>query len=318
MTAEGSRSARLKVARSHAGGASPNFSERSTHPRRHSSSYRSESLARGLLVIRAFGHDFPRLRAIDVAKRTGLSRAAARRYLLTLQDLGYVDSEDDVFYLRPRLLDLGFSYLSSIGVEDIVQPVLGRISEKTQASSTFAVLDRDEVVFVARAPSKGIFMLATSIGGRVAAHATTLGQVLLAAMPQADLDRYLAETKRVAFTKWTITDADALRRKLDRVRTEGYALSHSEQFEGIVAVAVPVHNQRGEVVAAVNLNMYRANASKIKVAKQHVAILREEVRELELAMQAHNFLLTPSVPFATRSERSSRAGGTARGPFSAK
>jgi IclR family pca regulon transcriptional regulator len=252
--------------------------------------YHSESLARGLIVIRAFDHDFPRMRAVDVAKRTGLSRAAARRYLLTLQDLGYVGSDGDVFYLRPRLLDLGFSYLTSIGVEDIVQPVLSRISERTQASSTFAVLDRDEVVFVARAPSKGIFLLvATSIGGRVAAHATSLGQVLLAAMPSAELDRYLAESKRVAFTKWTITDALALRRKLNRVRAEGYALSHSEQFEGIVAVAVPVHNQRGDVVAAVNINMYPANASKIKVARNHVTILREEVRELETALQAHNY-----------------------------
>jgi IclR family pca regulon transcriptional regulator len=274
------------------------------------SAYHSESLARGLMVIRAFGHDFPRLRAIEVAKRTGLSRAAARRYLLTLQDLGYVGSEADVFYLRPRLLDLGFSYLSSIGVEDIVQPVLSRISEKTQASSTFAVLDRGEVVFVARAPSKGIFMLATSIGGRVAAHATTLGQVLLAAMPPAELDRYLAETKRIAFTKRTITDAPALRRKLDRVRAEGYALSHSEQFEGIVAVAVPVHNQRGEVVAAVNINMYPANASKIKVAKKHVAVLREEVRELELALQAQNFLLAAAEPLAPRTRSST---GSARG-----
>ena len=272
-------------------------------PRRQGSSYHSESLARGLLVIRAFGHDFPRLRAIDVAKRTGLSRAAARRYLLTLQDLGYVGCDADVFYLRPRLLDLGFSYLSSIGVEDIVQPVLNRISEKTQASSTFAVLDRDEVVFVARAPSKGIFMLATSVGGRVAAHATTLGQVLLAAMPPAELDRYLAESKRVAFTKWTITEAKALRRKLDRVRAEGCAVSHSEQFEGIVAAAVPVRNQRGEVIAAVNINMYPANASKIKVARNYVGLLREEVRELETALQAHGYFASASEPQVKRAAR---------------
>ena len=251
--------------------------------------YHSESLARGLTVIRAFGHDNPRLRAVDVAKRTGLSRAAARRYLLTLQDLGYVGSESDVFYLRPRLLDLGFSYLTSIGVEDIVQPVLSRIAEKTQASSTFAVLDRDEVVFIARAPSKGIFILATGIGGRVPAHATSLGQVLLAAMPAAELDRYLAESKREVFTKWTITNANALRRKIDRVRADGYALSHSEQYEGIVAVAVPVHNKRGHVMAAVNINMYPATVDKIKVAKGHVGILREEVREMEHALQAHSY-----------------------------
>jgi IclR family pca regulon transcriptional regulator len=262
--------------------------------------YHSESLARGLMVIRAFDHDFPRLRAADVAKRTGLSRAAARRYLLTLQDLGYVGSEGDLFYLRPRLLDLGFSYLSSIGVERAVQPVLSRISERTHASSTFAVLDRDEVVFVARAPSKGIFMLATSIGGRVPAHATTLGQVLLAALPPAELERYLAESERIAFTARTITDADALRRRLAQVRAEDYAISYSEQAEGIVAAAVPVHNQRGEVVAAVNINMYPANASKLRVVRRHLPVLREEVRELERALQAHDYFAAGSPSYRRR------------------
>lgn len=252
------------------------------------SPYHSESLARGLLVIRAFGRGGPHLRAAEVAKKIEISRAAARRYLLTLQDLGYVGCEGDVFFLRPRLLDLGFSYLSSIGVEDVVQPVLNRISEQTQASSTFAVLDKDEVVFVARTPAKGLFQLTAGVGGRVAAHATSLGQVLLAALPQPELDCYLAESKRASFTKWTITEAKALGRKLQLVRTNGYALAYSEQFEGVVAVAVPVHNHRGETVAAVNINLYPANADKIKLAKRHVAVLRKEVRELEMAMRTRD------------------------------
>lgn len=250
--------------------------------------YHSESLARGLSVIRAFDRDCPRLRPIEVANRTGISRAAARRFLLTLQDLGYVGSEGEVFYLRPRLLDLGYSYLSSIGVEDIVQPALNRISAQTEASSSFAILDQHEVVFIARAPSKGIFQLTMRIGGRVAAHATSLGQVLLSAMPPAELDRYLAESKREAFTKWTITAAPALRRRLERVRSDGHSLIRSEQFEGVVAVAVPVRNHRNEVVAAININLYPANADKIKVAKKHVALLQKEVRALELEMQAHD------------------------------
>lgn len=250
--------------------------------------YHSESLARGLSVICAFGRDSPSMRAVEVANKTGMSRAAARRFLLTLQDLGYVGSEGDVFYLRPRLLDLGFSYLSSIGVENIVQPVLNRISEQTEASSSFAVLDKYEVVFIARAAMRGTFQLAMSVGGRVAAHATSLGQVLLAGMSPVELDRYLEESVRKAFTKWTVTEEPALRRKLDRVRSEGYALSHSEQSEGIVAVSVPVRNTRNEVVAAVNINMYPASADKIKIAKSHVPILQMEVHELELAMRAHN------------------------------
>ena len=252
------------------------------------SPYHSESLTRGLLVIRAFDRDRPRLRPIEVATRAGISRAAARRYLLTLQDLGYVGSEGDVFYLRPRLLDLGFSYLNSIGVEDIVQPVLNRISEQTEASSSFAVLDQNQVLFIARAPSKGIVQVATRIGGRVAAHATSLGQVLLAGLVPAELDAYFAESKLERFTKRTVTEEKALRHKLDRIRSDGYALTNSEQLEGLFAVGVPVHNHRGDVVAAVNINMYPASADKIKAAKEHVPLLQKEVRELESVMQTHN------------------------------
>lgn len=250
-------------------------------------SYHSESLARGLMVIRAFDHKRPRLRAIDVADCIGISRAAARRFLLTLRDLGYVGSEDDVFFLQPRLLELGFSYLSSMGIEEIVQPTLDRISDQTEASSSYAVLDQFDVVFVARASTKGFFQIATHIGGRVAAHATSLGQVLLAGLSAKQLDYYLKNSKREAYTEKTVTSVAALRRKLDEVRAEGFALCCSERVEGIVAVAVPIFNRRKEVTGAININLYPANAGQVKNAKQHVEILRKEVHELEVAMQAH-------------------------------
>lgn len=253
----------------------------------------SQSLARGLLVIQAFGRDTPRLRMADVARRTGLTRAAARRYLLTLQDLGYLASEDNAFYLQPRLLSLGFSYLWSLDVEHFVQPVLNAIADRTGASSTFAVLDNDEVVFVARAPSKGIFRLATSIGGRIPAHATSLGYVLLAGLAPAELDDYLANSKRAAFAKSTITDADRLRRKLQRVRADGYAIATGEYGEGLVAVAVPVRDGKGRVVAAVNVNMYPAISSKIKIAKNHVPRLRAAAQEIEAAIANHKYFSQP-------------------------
>ena len=253
----------------------------------------SESLARGLRVIQAFGHDHPRLRMSEVAKRTGLTRAAARRYLLTLQDLGYIASDGDTFYLRPRLLDLGFSYLSSIGVEQIIQPILRDIAEKTHASSTFGVLDHHDVVFVARAPSKGIFRLSTSIGGRAPAHATSLGQVLLAGLPPDEVDRYLSESTRIAFTKATIVEADQLRRRLQRVQADGFAIANGEQAEGVIAVALPVHSQTGDVIAAVNINMYPANSAKLRLARRHVAVLRGAVSEMEAALQAQEYFAPP-------------------------
>jgi IclR family pca regulon transcriptional regulator len=249
----------------------------------------SESLARGLRVIQAFDRAAPRLRMAEVARRAGLTRAAARRYLLTLQDLGYVASEGDMFYLRPRLLSLGFSYLSSINVEELVQPVLNELAERTGASATFAVLDSHDVVSVARAPSKGIFMLANSIGGRLPAHATSLGHVLLAGLPADELERYLAQSRRAACTKSTTIDAARLRRRLQRVRADGLALVNGEYAEGLVAVAVPVGNAKGEVVAAINVNFYPASPAKVKLAKTHIAALRAAAREIETAIRTHAY-----------------------------
>ena len=152
----------------------------------------SELLARGLQVLRAFDRDAPRLRVRDVAERSGLNRAAARRFLLTLRDLGYVASENDIYFLRPRALDLGYSYLSSANIRSMVQPLLDELAERTRDATTLAVLDETEALIIARA-CKRPFDLAIGSGSRLPLDKTALGHVLLAALPQRTRFPFQAE-----------------------------------------------------------------------------------------------------------------------------
>ena len=170
----------------------------------------SESLARGLQVLRAFDRDAPRLRVRDVAERSGLNRAAARRFLLTLRDLGYVASENDIYFLRPRVLDLGYSYLSSANIRGIVQPLLDELAERTRDATTLAVLDETEALIIARA-CKRPFDLAIGSGSRLPLDKTALGHVLLAALPRGKLDSLFKRSPKLG---GSAADREALRRRL--------------------------------------------------------------------------------------------------------
>src|ERR1700722_11597480 len=159
-----------------------------------------QSLDRGLAVIRAFGPDRDRLSLSEVAKATGLTRAATRRFLLTLVKLGYVRSDGRQFSLRPRVLELGYAYLSGLAMPEIAAPHLEELVAKVRESSSISVLDGDYIVYVARVPTKRIMTVAISVGTRFPAHATSMGRVLLAGMSHSELDRYLAEADFEAFT----------------------------------------------------------------------------------------------------------------------
>lgn len=212
-----------------------------------------QSLERGLAVIRAFGAERPRMTLSDVARETGLSRAAARRFLHTLVEIGYVGTDGRDFFLRPRLLELGFSYLSALSLPEIVQPHLQRLSEQTGESSSAAVLDGDSIVYVARVAVRRIMSAAIGVGTRLPASATSMGRVLLAALPGDERATVLAETPLRALTPATITDADALSTELDRVASQGWALVDQELEEGLRSVAAPVRDASGQVVAAINV-----------------------------------------------------------------
>lgn len=226
-----------------------------------------QSLERGLAVIRAFSPEEPELTLSDVARRTGLTRAAARRFLLTLCDLGYVRSDGKRFALTPRVLELGYAYLSSLSLPEIAEPHLERLAAEVRESSSVSVLDGDEIVYVGRVPTSRIMRVSINVGTRFPAYATSMGRVLLAALTEAELDAYLHRVTLQPLTARTLTDADALRAELDRIRAQGWALVDQELEEGLRSVAVPVRGREGAVVAAVNVSAHASRASREAVRK---------------------------------------------------
>jgi len=218
-----------------------------------------QSLDRGLAVIRAFDADRPELTLSDVARTTGLTRAAARRFLHTLVELGYVRTDGRLFALRPKILELGYAYLSSLSLPEIALPHLEQLVERVHESSSVSVLDGDEVVYVARVPTKRIMTVSISVGTRFPAYATSMGRVLLAWRSPDWLDGYLASAKLRALTPHTIADPKALLAEFASVRERGWALVDQELEEGLRSVAAPIRDTGGQVVAAINV---ATNASR--------------------------------------------------------
>lgn len=245
-----------------------------------------QSLERGLAVIRAFDADHPELTLSDVARATGLTRAAARRFLHTLVQLGYVRSDGRLFALRPRVLELGYSYLSSLSLPEVALPHMERLVEKVHESSSLSVLDGDEVVYVARVPTKRIMTVAISVGTRFPAYATSMGRVLLAHSDPEWLTTYLAGVKMQPLTRQTVTDPKKMWALLERVRTQGYCLVDQELEEGLRSIAVPVRDKTGEVVAAMNVSAHISRGSAEAIRKELLpALLDTAARVAEDAEQ---------------------------------
>ncbi|MDF5753282.1 IclR family transcriptional regulator C-terminal domain-containing protein [Spongiactinospora sp. TRM90649] len=218
-----------------------------------------QSLTRGLAVIRAFGADTPELTLSEVARASGLTRAAARRFLLTLVDIGYVRTDGRVFALSPRVLELGYAYLSGLSLPEVATPHLERLVAEVRESASVAVLDDADVVYVARVATGRIMRVAISIGTRFPAHATSMGRVLLAW--RADLPERLARADLRPLTGRTITSPAGLAEELARVREQGWALVDQELEEGLRSIAAPVRDRAGTVVAAVNLSTHASRTS---------------------------------------------------------
>jgi IclR family pca regulon transcriptional regulator len=225
-----------------------------------------QSLERGLAVIRAFDAQRPELTLSEVAKICDLTRAAARRFLLTLADLGYVRSDGRFFSLTPRVLELGYSFLSSLSVPEVAAPHLERLVAEVHESSSLSILDADDIVYVARVPTSRIMTVAITVGTRFPAYATSMGRVLLAALPSDVLDAYLGRVTLARLTNRTVPDASALRLELTRVRSQGYAIVDQELEEGLLAMAAPIHDRSGAVAGAVNVS---AHAGRVTVGEMH-------------------------------------------------
>jgi IclR family transcriptional regulator, pca regulon regulatory protein len=215
-----------------------------------------QSLDRGLSVIRAFSAERPRLTLSEVARSTGLTRAAARRFLLTLEHLGYVGSNEREFFLRPRVLDLGYAYLSTTPFWDLAQPHMETLVEELHESSSISVLDNDEIVYVARVPTKRIMTIALAVGSRLPAYPASMGRVLLAGLTDEERDAYLDRVSLEPLTSNTICDPDRLRAVLAEVREQGWAIVDQELEEGVRSIAAPIRDASGTTIAALNVSAH--------------------------------------------------------------
>lgn len=222
------------------------------------------ALARGLSVIESFDADHAQLTLSDVAKRTDMTRATARRLLHTLHQLGYVATDGKYFSLRPKVLNLGFAYLTSLNFEQIAQPFIEKLVEEVQESCSMSVLDGTEVVYVLRVPTKRIMSIGINVGTRLPAAHTSMGRVLLSALDPDQLDTFFVAAPLSAHTKRAITDRSRLEAELAKTRERGWAIVDQELEDGLRSVAAPVRARDGAVIAAINLS---GHASRITIER---------------------------------------------------
>ncbi|SIO89227.1 IclR family transcriptional regulator C-terminal domain-containing protein [Nocardiopsis sp. JB363] len=247
-----------------------------------------QSLERGLTVIRAFSAERPSMTLSEVARATDLTRAAARRFLLTLVDLGYVRTDGRMFCLTPRVLELGYAYVASAGLPDVARPHLEDLSRSVRESASVSVMEGDDVLYVARVATTRIMAVAITVGTRFPAAATSMGRVLLAGFDEGALTGYLDRVELQPLTRFTITHTAGLRSEILKVREQGYAIVDQELEEGLRSLAAPIRDTDGKVIAAANVSAH-ANRSSIDDVRRDLlpALLATTARiEADLAAVA--------------------------------
>jgi len=240
-----------------------------------------QSLERGLAVIRAFDRHHAQMTLSEVARRAGLPRAAARRLLLTLVTLGYARTDGKLFELTPRVLDLGYAYLSTLGVAEVAQLYMEEVSRELGENCAMAVLDRAEIIYVARVPAGRIMDQVLSVGTRLPAYSTALGQVLLAAMADADILALMEAYPLAQMTSKSIMDPGAYMTKIEEIRRLGYALVDEELEPGVRSIAVPIHDRRNRVIAAMNVGAHAGRMSLADMTEKVLPVLRRAAHDTE-------------------------------------
>jgi IclR family transcriptional regulator, pca regulon regulatory protein len=244
------------------------------------------SLARGLVVIQAFTPQMPQMTISQLSLRTGLSRAAVRRCLYTLCKLGFAGADEAQRYsLRPKMLTLANTYTASSTLANAAQPILERMSAQLGESFSVATLDGEDIVYIARTTVTRVMSVDLHIGSRLPAFCTSMGRVLLAYLPQDQLEQYLARVHMVQYTPKTITSVDKLRLALRNVRRNGYALCDQEYEIGLRSLAVPVQAPNGRVVACVNLSGHAPRMPMLEMQTRFLPHLRAAAAELSVFLR---------------------------------
>ena len=239
------------------------------------------ALASGLEVIQAFDHEHPRMTLSEVAARTGMNRAKARRFLLTLHALGYVRKQQRYFELAPRVLQLGYAFLSANNYRDVIQQHLEDITAETGESSSLGVLDGNDVIYVARSAAKHRLMAITlSVGTRLPAAHTSMGRMLLAQLSDTDLDHFLASVALAPYTEKTVTDVSELRNQILKARQQGYAISDQELDSGLRSIAVPVYDAKQHLMGAINISTNAARVDLDTLINVYLPVLQNKVAQV--------------------------------------
>jgi IclR family pca regulon transcriptional regulator len=243
-----------------------------------------QSLERGLAVIKAFGPEQSTLTLAEAAAKTGLTRAATRRFLLTLAKLGYVGTDKKTFWLRSRVLELGYSYLSSQPWWQAAQPVLEEAARTTQETCNIAILSGTEIVYVARVVARRIISTNLSVGSRLPAHVTALGRVLLAGLANGELKDAIKQISLSKLTSHTVDDKRKLQAIIDQVRRDGFALVDQELELGLLALAVPITAPSGVVLAALGVSVSAGRISGDHLVKRVLPVLRKSSTQIAQAL----------------------------------
>lgn len=244
------------------------------------------SLARGLEVISAFSRSKPSVTLSDMSRATGMTRATVRRLLLTLVREGYAKTDGKYFSLQPKVLKLGFAVISSMGIWEVAQPIMSTLSERLQESCFAAVLDGDEVTYVAKADSKRLVNIGIHVGSRAPVHAVSTGRVLMAALPDHKLQQYLDNGRFEKLTPYTTVSKVKLREEIEEVRALGWSIVDQELEVGLRSISVPLRHTDGEVFAALNVCCPSARISPEEIRTRILGELLTASKEITMGLQS--------------------------------
>jgi IclR family pca regulon transcriptional regulator len=244
-----------------------------------------QAFARGLSVIHSFGPDSPSQTLSQVAEATGLDRAGARRFLLTLENLGYVRREGRSFHLTPRILELGYSYLSTLPLRTIAEPIVRELVQEVNESSSISVLDGSDIVYIVRVPVKKIMTITLSIGSRVPAYCTAMGRILLGGLPQKEIHLILKNSTITRYTRYTITSHPKIVKVIMADRAKGWSMCNQELEEGICSLAVPLTAGDGKAVAAMNITANLSRTTPSEMVSKFLPRLRKAAERINLSLR---------------------------------
>jgi IclR family pca regulon transcriptional regulator len=247
-----------------------------------------KTLDKGLAVVKSFDKDSPRTTLSEVAQKNNMSRASARRFLLTLQSLGYVIKVDDSFQLTAKILELGHQFLKNLNFIEVITPFMREASRKLYKACSASILHETDIVYIARIPSQHqILSVNLNIGSRLPAYCTSMGRILLGNMTEDELNIYFSHAALVPHTPHTITNINKLRQIIKQARIDGYCIVNQELEENLCSVAVPIHNQQGKVLCAINVGMPVGQLKIREIKSNYLPVLQEASSKAEAILAHH-------------------------------